>query len=75
MEREQRMTQTAMVLQYLDDYGSVTAWEAMRDLGIMRLASRIHEIRKSGIAIDGKVIKTRNRYGKKIHYTIYRKAS
>ena len=65
------MSQKEMILQYLEDVGHVTAWEAMRDLGVMRLASRVHEIRKSGIDITGTMFRSKNRYGKKIRYMIY----
>lgn len=68
-------TQNQMIIRYLEEFGSLSAWEAMRDLGVMRLASRIHEIRKSGIAINGEMHQTRNRYGEKIRYMIYTKAS
>ena len=65
------MSQKEMILEYIADMGHITAWEAMRDLGIMRLASRVHEIRKSGIDITGTMFRSKNRYGKKIRYMIY----
>ncbi len=35
------MTQCQRILRHLKDYGSITSVEAMREYGIMRLASRI----------------------------------
>ena len=46
--REYRMTQNEQVLDYMQKYGSITALDAMRDLGCMRLASRISDLKKSG---------------------------
>lgn len=68
-------TQCKRILDYLDDYGSITPIEALRDLGIMRLAARIHEIRsRYGIPVDGESVKDVNRMGEPIHYTRYKKA-
>ena len=39
------MIQTDRVLDYLQQFGSITALEALRDLGIMHLSSRITELR------------------------------
>lgn len=47
------MKQTEMVLDYIKRHGSITAWEAMRELRIMRLASRINELRNAGFPIYG----------------------
>lgn len=64
--------QVDRVLEHLRTCGTITAWEAMRDYGIMRLAARIHEIESGhGIAIDRKTVKTTNRFGDKIHFVRY----
>ena len=38
-------TQCQLILDYINDYGSITPLEAMRDLGVYRLASRISEMK------------------------------
>ena len=35
------MKQTERILKYINDFGSITSLQAMQDLGVMRLASRI----------------------------------
>ena len=65
------MTQCEKVLDYRDRFGSISQLEALADLGIMRLASRICDIEKSGIAINRQTVKTKNRFGDKVHYTRY----
>lgn len=47
------MTQNEKVLDYIKRHGSITAWDAMRDLKIMRLASRINDLRSAGYPIHG----------------------
>ena len=67
------MTQKEMILQYIDDFGSITPMDAFADLGITRLASRIHEIRQYQ-PIAGEMITSRNRYGKTVHFMRYTRA-
>lgn len=60
-----RPTQTQRVLQYIEDFGSITQFEALQDLGVMRLASRVSELKKDGYPITGKMATVYNRYGEK----------
>lgn len=66
METNQRPTQAARVLQYMKDFGSITQYQALQDLGVMRLASRISELKiKHEIDIDSDFVTVKNRYGEK----------
>lgn len=40
--------QNQLVLDYMRDYGSIEPMQALRDLGVYRLASRISDLRKEG---------------------------
>ena len=40
------MTQNQRILKYMEDFGSISTLEAFKELGVTRLASRIHEISK-----------------------------
>lgn len=64
-------TQVVRILKYMNDFGSITQFEAMRDLGVMRLASRISEMRKDGFNIVCRMETTRNRYGEKCRVKRY----
>jgi len=66
------MTQEEKVLEYLRDFGSITALEAMRDLGIMRLASRIADLRAQKYPIVKDMVAVENRYGEKTRIARYR---
>jgi hypothetical protein len=65
------MTQTDRVLWYMRFYGGITALEAMADLGIMRLASRISDLRKRGIAIKSRMVPVKNRFGQTVYVKRY----
>lgn len=62
--------QERRIFQYCKDNGSITAWQAMKELGIMRLASRICDMRSKFNIIDVWV-EDINRYGDKIRYKKY----
>jgi hypothetical protein len=64
-------TQAQRVLDYIKEFGSITQLEALRDIGVMRLASRVSELKKSGHKIVGEVISVSNRWGEKCHVKRY----
>lgn len=57
------MTQTQALAEYLIAHGSITSREAEDELGIMRCASRIHDIRKEGYRITDRWETVPTRYG------------
>ena len=63
MMEHSKPTQAQRVLQYMERFGSITQFEALKDLGVMRLASRISELRKKGHAITGEMVNVENRFG------------
>ena len=65
-------TQESRILSYLNEFGSITQLEAIRDLGIMRLASRVSDMRKKGIRIVGAFETVKNRYGENCSIKRYR---
>lgn len=67
-----RITQNDRILNYMKDYGSITSAEAMQDLGVYRLASRIHDLRDMGIGITKEMETSKNRYGESVSYARYR---
>ena len=65
------MKQTQKILDYIDRFGSITPLDAMRDLGVMRLAARIQDLERQGIAITSTLESGVNRLGEKTHYARY----
>ena len=56
-------TQCQRILDYMCEHGGVTQFEALNSLGVMRLASRISELRRNGHPITSEMVKVENRYG------------
>ncbi len=69
--REQRLTQSMKVLKYMMDFHSITPIEAMKDLGVMRLAARISDLEDQGFEIEHGRESGKNRWGEKITYAKY----
>lgn len=66
------MTQSELVLRYIETFGSITQWQALADLGVMRLASRVNDLRKQGYPIQTETIEGYNKFGDKTRYARYR---
>lgn len=64
-------TQCVRVLKYMDDFGSINPQQAITDLGVYRLASRISDLRKSGHKINRRMVTGRNRYGERTRFAEY----
>lgn len=58
------------VLNYMRTYGSITTWEAFRDLGNTRLSEYIRQLRTE-YNIKDEWITTKNRYNEKVQYKRY----
>lgn len=66
------MTQNEKILRHLETYGSITPLEALEEYGIMRLASRISDLKKEGAPIKASIKKSKNRFGETVRYAVYR---
>lgn len=64
------MSQTSDVLAYIEKYGSIDPIRAMNDLHVMRLASRIADLRKAGIPIETEIVSTG-----RTRWAVYKKAA
>ena len=67
-----KITQCDRILRHMKDYGSITSLEAVNEYGIMRLASRINDLKAQGIAIVSEVKTGKNRYGEDTHFAVYK---
>lgn len=41
-----KIKQTRRIVKYIDDFGSITTLEAMRDLGVTNLHARLYDLKK-----------------------------
>lgn len=65
------MKQCDRIVRHLEDYGSITNMEAIQDYGIMRLASRVPDIKKAVFPIRAETDRGKNRYGRNTSYAQY----
>lgn len=63
--------QQQLVYDYIQLYGSISPYEAFRDLGITKLATRVSEMRKDGIEFIKEPETSENRMGKPVSYMRY----
>lgn len=63
-------TQCEKILDYMKEHGEISQREAIY-LGCYRLASRIHDIKRSGIRIKTETREVENVDGTKSHIAVY----
>ena len=66
-----KSTQCEKVLEYMRRFGSITQLQALQDIGCMRLASRISDLRQQGIPIGRRIKTGKNRYGDSVSFAEY----
>lgn len=71
MSENTKPTQSERVKRYMEDYGSITQLEAIKDIGVMRLAARIGELKKTGVPIESSFEKVKNRYDEEVQIKRY----
>lgn len=64
-------TQNERIISYIQEFGSITQLEALQDLGVMRLASRISDLKRQGYNIKAKTETVKNRYGESCYIKRY----
>lgn len=64
-------TQNEKILKYLQENGSITPIDALREFGCMRLGARIWDLKSIGYKITSKIETTKNRYGEPVHFARY----
>ena len=65
-------TQCDRILRHMRDYGTISSLEAITEYGILRLASRISDLKKRGYNIVSTTGTAMNRYGEVTHYSVYK---
>lgn len=69
-----KTTQCQRILDYMNQFGSISTLEAFRDLGVARLASRIHDLKGMGYNITSEIKSSKNRFGERTYFKSYRLA-
>ena len=66
-----KITQRDRVINYIREFGSISSWEAYKDLGITQLATRIKELKEQGYEFKTEWESSTNRFGEKTDYKRY----
>ena len=69
---EHRPTQNQRILDYIAEFGSITQLDALRDLSVMRLASRISDLKRLGHPIESDIEPVKNRFGETCYIKRYK---
>lgn len=67
----EKLTQCERIIQYINETGSITQIDALREFGCMRLASRISDLKRQGVPVKRTMETAKNRYGEPISYARY----
>lgn len=65
------MNQRQQIIEYINDFGFITSYQAYIDLGITQLATRIKELKEQGYQFKCEWITKKNRYGKPVKFKKY----
>lgn len=60
--------QKERIIQYINDFGSITTKEAFNDLGVSRLSARIADLKDEGYEFTDEWESSKNRYGETVTY-------
>lgn len=66
-----KVNQRTKIIEYMRNNNGITSLEAVENLRILRLASRIHELVKLGYDIDKETVYNHKEDGTVVHYTRY----
>lgn len=65
------MTHKQRVLDYIEQFGSISSMEAFRDLGVTRLSAVIFDLKAIGYEFETETEQGVNRFGEKTRFTRY----
>lgn len=66
-----KKSQKERVIDYIIQFGSISSWEAYKDLGITQLGARIDQLKKEGFQFETEWENGKNRYGESTTYKRY----
>jgi hypothetical protein len=70
--KEEFMNQRTQIIKYLEEFGSITSYEAYIDLGVTQLSTRLSELKEQGYYFTYEIEVKKNRYGKKVRFKRYK---
>jgi hypothetical protein len=71
IKKMKTLTQKDRIIRHLKEKESITSLEAMQEYGIMRLTSRVCELKDQGYKIRSEFISSKNRYNEPVSFSKY----
>ena len=68
---DHKPTQNKRVIEYIEKHGGITQLEALQHCGVMRLASRISDLRRRGYSFATDWIEVKNQFGEECRVKRY----
>lgn len=67
-----KMNKTKAILLHLEEKGSITSWEAIKEYGATRLSAIIYNLRHNyNLSIESREVSFKDRYGNNSSYAEY----
>lgn len=66
-----KISQKNRIIDYIKQFGSITSWEAYKELGVMQLGARIDQLKKEGYIFRTEWIQKKNRFGENVSFKKY----
>ena len=63
--------QNKRIIEYMAQHGGITQLDALKHCGVMRLASRISDLRMRGHSIDSEMVTVKNQFGEECRIKRY----
>ena len=65
------MSHKERVLRHLNEFGSISTWEAIREYGNTRLSATIFSLKEDGVRISKEMVADTNRFDEPIRFAKY----
>tara|TARA_R100001480_G_C4658608_1_gene171862 strand:- start:256 stop:492 length:237 start_codon:yes stop_codon:yes gene_type:complete len=66
-----KLNQKEKVIRHLNNYGSITPLDALREYSIMRLAAVVFNLKEDGYDIGSEMVSGINKFGEIVNYGKY----
>ena len=66
-----KISQRDRIINYIQEFGSITSKDAYNDLGVTQLATRIKELKEKGYEFKKEGETSKNRFGEPVSYKRY----
>ena len=66
------MNQRDRILKYIEDFGSITYYEAVVELGVLQFGARLKELKEEGYRFNYTWVTKKNRYNKPVRFKKYK---